>query len=94
MVVRSYSFHVFHQYTLHVIIIGDETTHRMCLVGQCCAVEQVRVIGTGGEQALVDAFKHEFPYAQHLTCFVYVRRNMKMKLQDCNIPASQCRYSK
>ena len=52
------------------------------------------MIGTDGEQALVDVFKHEFPYAQHLTCFVYVRRNMKMKLQDSNIPASQCRYSK
>ena len=52
------------------------------------------MIGTDGEQALVDAFKDEFPYPQHLTCFVYVRRNMKRKLQDCNIPASQCRYSK
>ena len=32
MFVRSYSFHVSHQYTLHVIIIGGETTHRRCLV--------------------------------------------------------------
>ena len=32
MIVRSYSFHVSHQYTLHVIIIGGETTHRRCLV--------------------------------------------------------------
>ena len=28
----QYSFHVSHQYTLHVIIIGGETTHRRCLV--------------------------------------------------------------
>ena len=32
MFVRSYSFHVSHQYTLHVIIISGETTHRRCLV--------------------------------------------------------------
>ena len=32
MIVRSYSFHVSHQYTLHVIIIGGETMHRRCLV--------------------------------------------------------------
>ena len=35
MFVRSYSFHLSHQYTLHVIIIGGKTTHRRCLVLQC-----------------------------------------------------------
>ena len=34
MFVRSYSFHVSHQYTLHVIIISGETTHRRCLVNK------------------------------------------------------------
>ena len=58
------------------------------LIGQCRELEQVRVIGTDGEQALVDAFKHEFHYAQHLTCFIHVRSNIKRKLQDCNIPAN------
>ena len=39
-----------------------------------------------GEQALIDAFKHEFGFAQHMTCFVHVRRNVKDKLRDCCIP--------
>ena len=57
------------------------------LIGQCRDLESVRVIGTDGEIALIDAFKHEFGYAQHLTCFIHVRRNIKMKLQECNIPS-------
>ena len=32
MFVRSYRFHVSHQYTLHVIIISGKTTHCRCLV--------------------------------------------------------------
>ena len=57
------------------------------MIGQCRELEGVRVIGTDGEQALIDAFKHEFGFAQHLTCFLHVRRNMKDKLRECNIPA-------
>ena len=43
-------------------------------------------MGTEGEQALVDAFMHEFGFAQHLTCFIHVRRNVKEKLRVYNIP--------
>ena len=43
----------------------------------------MRAIGTDGEKALIDAFKHEFGFAQHLTCFIHVRRNIKEKLRDC-----------
>ena len=43
-----------------------------------------RTVGTDGEKALIDAFKHEFGFAQHMTCFIHVRQNVK--LRDCNIP--------
>ena len=55
------------------------------LIGQCRELERVRVLGTDGEKALLDAFKHEFGFAQHLTCFIHVRRNVKDKLNECNI---------
>ena len=55
------------------------------IVGQCRELEGVRAIGTDGELALIDAFKHEFGFAQHLTCFIHVRRNVKDKLREYSI---------
>ena len=49
-------------------------------------LEGIRAFGTDGEEALSDAFKHEFGFAQCLTCFIHVRRNLKDKLAECNIP--------
>lgn len=40
------------------------------VTGQCRQLEGVCAIGTDGEQALSDAFKHEFGLAQHMTCFI------------------------
>ena len=45
----------------------------------------VKCYGTDGEQALVDAFQHEFPNSAHLTCSIHVRRNTKAKLQELGI---------
>ena len=56
------------------------------LVGLSRELEGIRAFGTDGEEALSDAFKHEFGFAQHLTCFIHVRRNLKDKLAECNIP--------
>ena len=61
--------------------------HTSTVIGQCSQLEAVRVIGTDGEKALIDAFKHEFGFAQHLTCFIHVRRNIKNKLHERNIPS-------
>ena len=47
------------------------------LIGQCRALEGVRAIGTDGEQPLIEAFKHEFGFSQHLLCSIHVRRNVK-----------------
>lgn len=57
------------------------------IIGQCSQLEFVRAVGTDGEKALIDAFKHEFGFAQHLTCFIHVRRNIKNKLHECDIPS-------
>lgn len=35
------------------------------VIGQCRMLEGVRVLDSDGEQALIDAFKHEFGVAQH-----------------------------
>lgn len=50
------------------------------MIGQCREIEKLRVFGTDGEKALVDAFTHEFPFALHLTCFLHVQRNIKDEL--------------
>ena len=42
--------------------------------------------GTDGEESLSDAFGHEFRFSQKLTCFIHVRRNLKDKLNQFNIP--------
>ena len=57
------------------------------IIGQCSQLEFVCAIGTDGEKALIDAFKHEFGFAQHLTCFIHDRRNIKNKLHECDIPS-------
>ena len=56
------------------------------LIGHNPQLQGVRVFGTDGEQALIDAFSHEFTFSQHLTCFVHVRRNIKQELEDGHIP--------
>ena len=57
------------------------------LIGQNKQLEGVRAIGTDGERPLIDAFMLEFGFAQHLTCFIHVRRNIKDKLDECAIPS-------
>ena len=57
------------------------------LIGQNHHLQGVRVVGTDGERALGDAFMHEFRFSQHLLCFIHVRRNIKDKLSECNIPS-------
>ena len=57
------------------------------LVGMSPQLEGVRAFGTDGEDALANALAHEFGFVQRLTCFIHVRRNVKDKLADCNIPS-------
>ena len=55
------------------------------IIGQQPALERVRVIGKNGEKPLIKAFKHEFGFSLHLTCFIHVRRNVKEKIREYNI---------
>ena len=57
------------------------------IVGLCPQLQRVRVFGTDGEQPLINAFKHEFGFSQHLTCFIHVRKNIKEKLNSCQVPS-------
>ena len=55
------------------------------IIGQCRQLKAVRALGTDGEKALCNAFKHEFGFAQHPTCLLHVHRNVKERLRECNI---------
>lgn len=57
------------------------------LVGICRPLQGVRAFGTDGEQALAEAFGHEFAFSQRLTCFIHVRRNVKDKCNEFHIPS-------
>ena len=56
------------------------------LVGISRKLEGIMAFGTDGEESLSDAFGHEFRFSQKLTCFIHVRRNLKDKLNQFNIP--------
>ena len=36
--------------------------------------------GTDGEEAVVKAFKHQFPFAVHLRCFHHMKQDNQIKL--------------
>ena len=57
-----------------------------CMIAQNRNLVALRAFGTDGEKPLFDAFLHEFKFAVHLTCFNHVRRNVREKLQDLNLP--------
>ena len=54
-------------------------------------LSHLRSFGTDGEQALFEAFQHEFPESVHMQCFNHVRRNIKAKLQELAVsqPSTQ-----
>ena len=53
----------------------------------CPQLQAICAFGTDGEKPRIDSFNHEFGFAQHLTCFIHVRRNIKEKLQSYCIPS-------
>ena len=48
----------------------------------CLSDNGLRVIGTDGEKALIDAFKHEFRFATHLYCSIHARNAVKRQLLE------------
>ena len=57
------------------------------LIGLSPQLEGIRAFGTDDEQALIKAFRDEFAFSQHLTCFIHVHRNIKDKLNECHVPS-------
>ena len=40
---------------------------------------------------MIDAFSHAFTFSLQLTCFIHVRRNIKDKCVECNLPGQLIR---
>ena len=57
------------------------------LIGLSPKLQGVNAFGTDGEQALADAFNHEFPFSQRLICSVHVHQNIKQKCNELQIPS-------
>ena len=57
------------------------------LIGLERQLEGIQAFGTDGKQELIDAFCHEFHFSHHLTCFIHVKRNIKDKCAECNLPS-------
>ena len=88
------------RYGKHPVFLGPVLVHyrknfasflffASSLVGLRKSLEGLRVFGTDGESALVEAFAHEFRFALHLYCFIHVRSNLKRELQDRKFPANE-----
>ena len=46
---------------------------------------QLNAFGTDGERALSNAFREEFPEADHHRCFIHLRKNIEMKMSGLGI---------
>ena len=46
---------------------------------------QLKAFGTDGERALSNAFREEFPDADHHRCFIHLRKNIEMKMSSLGI---------
>ena len=55
------------------------------LLGLRKELASMKCFGTDGEQVLVDAFQHQFPNSDHLTCSIRVGKNTKAKFQELGI---------
>ena len=56
------------------------------LIGIRPQLEKLLAYGTDGEQTLMDALSHEFPFAIHLLCTIHMRRNVKQQRIDRKFP--------
>lgn len=49
------------------------------------SISQLKAYGTDGELALSNAFKQEFPQADHHLCYLHLRKNMERKLASAGV---------
>ena len=60
------------------------------LVGFNKQLQHITVFGTDGDQALIEAFSHNFSKAKQLRCFIHLKQNVAGKLKDTGMPPSVC----
>ena len=81
----------------HPIVIGPMVMHQRMqfatfnyfastLIGSNKQLRFLLAFGTDGDENLVDAFSHSFPYTIQLHCFLHFKRNLQEKLRDFGIP--------
>ena len=58
------------------------------LVGFSKKLRQLAAFGTDGQESLIDAFSHSFPFALQLRCFIHFKKNISEKLKVYGIPPS------
>ena len=46
---------------------------------------QLKAFGTDSERALSNAFREEFPEADHHRCVIHLRKNIEMKISGLGI---------
>lgn len=52
------------------------------LVGIAPKLSNILAFGTDGEEAVVMAFKQQFPFAIHLRCFCHLKQDIQRKLSN------------
>ena len=84
----------------HPVVIGPMLVHQRMqfatfnyfastLIGSSKQLRFLQAFGTDGDENLVDAFSHSFPYAIQLRCFLHFKRNLQEKLCDFGIPKQE-----
>ena len=81
----------------HPVILGPLLVHQQkdfssfnyfasTLVSHDRRLRNVLAFGTDGDQAIVESFAHNFPFALQLRCFIHLTRNIEDKLRSLAIP--------
>ena len=82
----------------HPAIIGPILVHQQLkfstfnyffrtLVSANKQLRHILAVGSDGDEALVQALSHNFPFAQQLRCFLHVEKNIREKLRSLAIPS-------
>ena len=81
----------------HPVMIGPILVHQSTkfsaynyfastLIGYDKKLRKVMAYGTDGDNSLVEALAHNFPFAIQLRCFIHFKKNLEIKLRDLAIP--------
>ena len=76
----------------HQAIIGPVLVHQQLklstsLVSANKQLRHILAVGSDGDEALIQTFSHNFPFAQQLRCFYHFEKNIREKLRSLAIPS-------